>query len=118
MRKVSPGPCCGTSRQCGCSSSTCWFYLVYGLASGHFRRALLPIRPQAIGRDLRAALSGHLAHKLGERNAVQKAMYVGVVAIIVLTVLSGPTIWKPGEFQARTAAFGGDDRDRHGHFLC
>ncbi len=93
-------------------------YLVYGLTSGHFRRALLPIRPQEIARDLRAALSGHLAHKLGERNAVQKAMYVGVLAIIVLTVLSGLSIWKPVQFQELTAAFGGYDVARYVHFFC
>jgi thiosulfate reductase cytochrome b subunit len=93
-------------------------YLVYGLTSGHFRRALLPIRPQEIGRDLRAALSGHLAHKLGERNAVQKAMYVGVLTIIVLTVFSGLSIWKPVQFQELTAAFGGYDVARYVHFFC
>src|SRR6266702_2188216 len=49
-------------------------YLAYGLISGHFRRTLLPIRLPEIERDLRAALSGHLTHQLGKRNAVQKAM--------------------------------------------
>jgi thiosulfate reductase cytochrome b subunit len=52
-------------------------YLAYGLISGHFRRALLPIRPRQIVSDLGAALSGHLVHRVGERNAVQRAMYVG-----------------------------------------
>jgi thiosulfate reductase cytochrome b subunit len=93
-------------------------YLVSGLTSGHFRRALLPIRLQEIRRDLRAALSGHLAHKFGERNAVQKAMYAGVLTIIVLTVLSGLSIWKPVQFQELTAAFGGYDVARYVHFFC
>jgi thiosulfate reductase cytochrome b subunit len=93
-------------------------YIVYGLVSGHFRRALLPIRPRDIVRDLGAALSGHLVHKVGERNAVQKAMYIGVVTVIVLTVLSGLSIWKPVQFQELTALFGGYDVARYVHFFC
>src|SRR3974377_159062 len=61
-------------------------YLAYGMISGHFPRAVLPIRPGEIARDLRAAMGGRLVHNVGERNAVQKAMYIGVIAIIVLTV--------------------------------
>jgi thiosulfate reductase cytochrome b subunit len=93
-------------------------YLVYGLISGHFRRALLPIPPREIARDLWAALSGHLVHRMGERNAVQKAMYIGVVTVIVLTVLSGLSIWKPVQFQELTALFGGYDVARYVHFFC
>ena len=93
-------------------------YLAYALTSGHFYRALLPIRPREIARDLRAALSGHLAHRVGERNAVQKAMYVGVLTVIVLTVLSGLSIWKPVQFQELTSLFGGYDVARYVHFFC
>ena len=93
-------------------------YLVYGVISGHFRRALLPIRPGEIVRNLGAALSGHLVHRVGERNAVQKAMYVGVITVIMLTVLSGLSIWKPVQFQELTAAFGGYDVARYVHFFC
>jgi thiosulfate reductase cytochrome b subunit len=93
-------------------------YLVYGLILGHFRRALLPLRPREIARDLGAALSGHLVHRVGERNAVQKAMYIGVVTVIVLTVLSGLSIWKPVQFQELTALFGGYDVARYVHFFC
>ena len=35
-------------------------YLVYGLTSEHFRRSLLPVRPQQVMRDLRAAFRGRL----------------------------------------------------------
>jgi len=93
-------------------------YLVYGLTSGHFRRTMLPIRPQAIFHDLRAALGGQLVHRVGERNAVQRALYVGVITVIVLTVLSGLGIWKPVQFQELTAAFGGYDAARYVHFFC
>ena len=93
-------------------------YLVYGLISGHFRGALLPVRPQEIARDLRAALSGQLVHRVGERNAVQKVMYIGVITVIVLTVLSGLSIWKPVQLQELTALFGGYEVARYVHFFC
>lgn len=93
-------------------------YLVYGLVSGHFRRSLLPVRPRAVMRDLAAALHGRLAHNVGERNAVQKAMYIGVIGVIVLTVLSGLSIWKPVQFQELTSLFGGYDVARYVHFFC
>ncbi len=93
-------------------------YLVYGLVSGHFRRSLLPIRPRAVMRDLVAALHGRLAHNVGERNAVQKAMYIGVIGVIVLAVLSGLSIWKPVQFQELTSLFGGYDVARYVHFFC
>jgi thiosulfate reductase cytochrome b subunit len=93
-------------------------YLVFGLISGHFRRSLMPIWPREILRDLRAALGGRLVHNVGERNAVQKALYVGVITVIVLTVLSGLSIWKPVQFQELTAVFGGYDAARYVHFLC
>jgi thiosulfate reductase cytochrome b subunit len=79
---------------------------------------MLPIWPQEIFRDLRAAFGGHLVHRVGERNAVQRVLYVGVITIIVLTVLSGLAIWKPVQFQELTAVFGGFDAARYVHFFC
>jgi thiosulfate reductase cytochrome b subunit len=93
-------------------------YLVYGLTSGHFRRTMLPIWPQEIFRDLRAAFGGHLVHRVGQRNAVQKVLYVGVIAVIVLTVLSGLALWKPVQFQELAAVFGGFEAARYVHFFC
>ena len=37
-------------------------YVVYGIASGHFRRKLLPITPRAVLHDVLEALRGKLAH--------------------------------------------------------
>src|SRR5437667_10239583 len=37
-------------------------YLTLGIASGRFRRKLLPIRPGEVIADARAALAGRLAH--------------------------------------------------------
>jgi thiosulfate reductase cytochrome b subunit len=69
-------------------------------------------------RDLRAALGGQLVHRVGERNAVQRALYIEVITVIVLTVLSGLAIWKPVQFQELTAVFGGYDAARYVHFFC
>jgi thiosulfate reductase cytochrome b subunit len=93
-------------------------YVVYGLASGHFRRAFLPVWPRAIARDLGAALRGRLVHRVGDRNAVQKILYIGVISVIVLTILSGLSIWKPVQLQELTALFGGYDVARYVHFFC
>jgi thiosulfate reductase cytochrome b subunit len=93
-------------------------YLVYGLTSGHFLRTIFPIHPQGILRDLRAAVGGQLAHRVGERNAVQRALYLGAITIVVLTALSGLSIWKPVQFQELTTVFGGYDAARYVHFFC
>jgi thiosulfate reductase cytochrome b subunit len=92
-------------------------YLAYGVASGHFRRALFPVGPSAVLRDTIAALKLQLPHRLGAYNAVQKALYLGVLAVGVIMVLSGLAIWKPGQFQELTWLFGGFDVARVIHFL-
>jgi thiosulfate reductase cytochrome b subunit len=92
-------------------------YLAYGLVSGHFRRALLPVGPRAVLRDVVAALSFRLPHRLGVYNAVQKTLYLGVLAAGVITVLSGLAIWKPGQFQELAWLLGGFDVARVVHFL-
>src|SRR4029453_13780948 len=55
-------------------------YLVLGLATGRFRRKMLPIRPGEVVADARAALKGQLAHDdLSVYNAIQKLLYSGVI---------------------------------------
>src|SRR5215204_6806418 len=55
-------------------------YVALGLITGRFRNKLLPIRPAEILGDLRAALARRLAHDdLAVYNAVQKALYLGVI---------------------------------------
>lgn len=92
-------------------------YLVYGFASGHFRRDFLPVWPRAVLSDLFDALRGRLAHRLGEYNAVQKTFYWGVLSAIVLMVLSGLSIWKPAQLHELTWLFGGYETARVVHFL-
>lgn len=81
-------------------------YLVYGIASGHFRRNLRLPSPMAVIRDLRAALAFRLAHRQGHYNAVQRAMYVGVVTAAIVQIVTGLAIWKPVQFQWLVELFG------------
>ena len=66
-------------------------YLVVGILSGHFRRNFLPVGPRAFKHDLFAAFHLRLDHRLGQYNAVQKVFYWGVLAAILVTILSGLT---------------------------
>jgi thiosulfate reductase cytochrome b subunit len=92
-------------------------YLTYGIISGHFRRTFFPVGPAAFLRDTIAALRFRLPHHYGVYNAVQKTLYLGVLAAGVIMVLSGLAIWKPGQFQELTWLFGGFDAARVIHFL-
>src|SRR6185295_17094041 len=94
-------------------------YLVLGFVTGRFRKKLLPITPEGVISDTRAALSGKLSHDdLSKYNNVQKLLYAGVIIVGVLIVLSGLSIWKPVQLQWLTALFGGYDWARYVHFFC
>ena len=94
-------------------------YVTLGIASGRFRRKLLPIRPSEVAADLKAALTFKLPHDdLSHYNAVQKLLYTGVILAGVVIVLSGLSIWKPIQFQELTALFGGYDAARYVHFFA
>lgn len=94
-------------------------YLTLGIATGRFRRKLLPITPAAVIADAKAALSFKLSHDdLTHYNAVQKMLYAGIILTGVLIVLSGLSIWKPVQFQELTALFGGYDAARYVHFVA
>lgn len=90
-------------------------YLVYGVVSGHFRRDLRPPSVSAFARDLWAALRFRLTHRLGHYNAVQRALYVGVILAIVLQVLTGLAIWKPVQLAWLANLFGGYPIARNVH---
>jgi thiosulfate reductase cytochrome b subunit len=92
-------------------------YVTLGIATGRFRRKLLPIRPADILADLRSALRGKLSHDdISVYNAVQKLLYLGVILAGVLIVITGLSIWKPVQLQWLTAVFGGYDFARYVHF--
>ena len=94
-------------------------YLAVGLATGRFRKKLLPITPSGVIADTRAALTGHLSHDdLSTYNYVQKLLYVGIILVGIVIVLSGLSIWKPVQLQYLTALFGGYDFARYVHFTA
>jgi thiosulfate reductase cytochrome b subunit len=74
-------------------------YLIYGIASGHFRRKLLPISPRAVLHDVGEALRGRLAHEdLSVYNAAQRAAYVALILALIVMLATGLVIWKPVQF--------------------
>ena len=91
-------------------------YLTWGFVSGHFRRDFWPLSPVAFARDFAAALRLRLRHDTENYNAVQKAMYAGVILAAVLAVLTGLSIWKPVQLYWLVALFGGYDIARVLHF--
>ena len=94
-------------------------YLAVGLATGRFRRKLLPIKLSGVVADTRAALTFKLSHDdLTKYNNVQKLLYAGIIVVGIVIVLSGLSIWKPVQLQYLTALFGGYDVARYVHFTC
>jgi len=94
-------------------------YLITGLATGRFRSKLLPITPAGVVSDVKAALTFKLAHDdLTRYNSVQKLLYAGIIAVGVVIVLSGLSIWKPVQLSWLVALFGGYDWARYVHFFC
>ena len=74
-------------------------YLIYGIASGHFRRKLLPISPRAVLHDVGEALRGRLAHEdLSVYNAAQRGAYLALILLLILMIATGLVIWKPVQF--------------------
>jgi thiosulfate reductase cytochrome b subunit len=94
-------------------------YVILGFTTARFQRRLLPIRPAEFVADLRAALTGRLTHDdLAVYNAVQKALYAGVLIAGVVIVASGLAIWKPVQLKALTTLFGGYEPARLVHFFA
>jgi thiosulfate reductase cytochrome b subunit len=94
-------------------------YVTLGLATGRFRRKLLPIYPSQVIGDLKAALTFKLSHEdLSRYNAVQKVLYIGIILTGIVIVTSGLSIWKPVQFQEITAFYGGYDTARYVHFFA
>ncbi len=91
-------------------------YILWGFSSGHFRRDFWPVSARGVARDFWAALTLRLVHRLGHYNAVQRLLYVLVLAASVLAVLSGLAIWKPVQLGVLTWVFGGYDIARRIHF--
>ncbi|KHK49167.1 cytochrome B561 [Ralstonia sp. A12] len=93
-------------------------YLVLNVVTGRFWRRFIPVSIPSALHDVVAALRGRLSHaNLAEYNAAQKLLYLGVVAVIVITVLSGLAIWKSVQFPLLRTLMGGYDAARWVHFI-
>src|SRR5689334_10948306 len=63
-------------------------YLITGLATGRFRKKLLPITPGGVLSDVKAALTFKLAHDdLSTYNYVQRLLYAGIIIVGIVIVL-------------------------------
>ena len=94
------------------------FYLGHGLATGHIRRRLLPLRPHDVWRDAMLALRFRLPHDGTRYNAVQRLLYVLSGCGIALAIVSGLAIWKPVQLYPLTCLLGGYEIARRVHFLA
>lgn len=93
-------------------------YLVYGIASGHFRRKLLPITPAAVLHDIGEALRGKLAHQdLSVYNAAQRAAYVALILFLIVMIATGLVMWKPVQFYWIGQYMGDYEGARYLHFF-
>jgi thiosulfate reductase cytochrome b subunit len=93
-------------------------FVLWGVFSGHFRRDFLPVGPVSFFRDFIAAARFRLAHTLGRYNAVQKVFYWGVMALVLIMIVSGIAIWKPVQTYPLEVLFGGFQGARLVHFLA
>ena len=94
-------------------------YLAYGTITGRFWQRLFPISPREVLATVGDALRFHLSHDdLTHYNAVQKILYLGVMAVGILIVISGLALWKPVQFSALAALFYNFQTIRLVHFLC
>ena len=93
-------------------------YVLWGLASGHFRRKFLPLRPSGICTMPSSHCTCGSTTTRAEYNSVQRAMYIGVLLLGVDAVLSGLAIWKPVQLWFLTELFGGFVVVRYLHFFA
>lgn len=93
-------------------------YLAYGFATGRFRRKLLPVWPRELIATIQDALRFKLGHDdITHYNAVQKVLYIGIIAVIVVQVLSGFAVWKPIQLSELSTLFLGFQGSRLAHFF-
>ena len=79
----------------------------------------VPISPREVFVTMGEALRFRLRHDdLTHYNAVQKVLYLGVMAVGVLIVISGLALWKPVQFSELANLFGSFQNIRLVHFLC
>jgi len=94
-------------------------YVAYGIASGHFRRKLLPLSARAAWHDIRDAFAGRLSHHdLTVYNAAQRAAYAALIFFLVVLIASGLALWKPVQLYWLAALMGDYEGARYLHFFA
>ena len=93
-------------------------YLTWSLATGHLRRAFLPVSAAALRADIAAALTFRLRHMAGRYNSVQKLLYLLIILGIPGAIVSGAVLWKPVQFQELAFLMGGYEGVRRAHFAA
>lgn len=95
------------------------FYLVMNGVTGRYKYKYLPISIKQFFKELALAARFKLPHEnLAKYNMVQKLTYIGIVAVLIVTVLSGLVIYKPVQFPVLREMMGDYDAARYVHFVC
>jgi thiosulfate reductase cytochrome b subunit len=93
-------------------------YLIYGFLTGRFRERFLPIRVSEVLKTVRDTVHLRIEHEdLTVYNAVQKLLYIVVIAAGVSQIVTGLLIWKPVQFSNGVALLGGFQAVRLEHFI-
>ena len=93
-------------------------YLAYGVATGRFRRKLVPIRLGEVVRQIGLALQFRLKHDdITRYNAVQRFLYVGIILVLAFQIVAGLALWKPMQLSWLSALFYNFQGIRLAHFL-
>ena len=94
-------------------------YVAYGIFTGRFWQKLFPISIKEVLVTVSDALRLRLSHEdLTVYNAVQKALYLGVILVGMFIVITGLCLWKPVQFSEAADLFGSFQIIRLIHFLC
>ncbi|HJV95007.1 MAG TPA: cytochrome b/b6 domain-containing protein [Albitalea sp.] len=88
-----------------------WHFAAMWLLLGNGLIALVALL--ASGRLWRLYL-----HRSDERSLLQRAAYLGVLALLCTVAASGLALWKPVQLQWLAEAFGGYESARRVHFVC
>jgi thiosulfate reductase cytochrome b subunit len=93
-------------------------YMTYGLFTGRLRERMLPIGMADLIHTVRDTLHFKIKHAdLTTYNAVQKLLYIVVIAAAISQVVTGLAIWKPVQFSRLVSLMGGFQDARIIHFL-
>jgi thiosulfate reductase cytochrome b subunit len=95
------------------------FYAVMNIFTGRIRQRFFPLSLRAVLKDTFSALKGTLSHAdPSHYNAVQKLLYLFVMADVIALIVSGLAIWKPVQFGVICQLLGGYDFARVVHFCA